>query len=53
MPPLTVAMALVLGGVLLWARLRGEGMGQLTPVAGGFLAAVAAYVLLAIGYAVF
>ena len=48
MPPLTVAMALVLGGVLVWARLRGEDVGQLTPVAGGFLAAVAAYVLLAV-----
>ena len=48
MPPLTMAMALVLGGILVWARLRHEDVGQLTPVAGGFLAAVAAYVLLAV-----
>ncbi len=52
MPPLAVAMGLVLGGVLVWARVRGEDVRQLTPAAGGFLTAVAAYVLLAVVVAV-
>jgi len=52
MPPLTVAMALVLGGILVWARVRGEDIGPMTPVAGGFLGAVAAYVVVAVVAAV-
>ena len=49
--PLAFAIALVLGGVLAWTRLRGEDEQQqvMTPVTGGFVAAVAAYVLLLLG----
>ena len=51
-PPLALAMALVLGGILVWARVRDEDIGALTPVAGGFLLAVAAYVVVAVVAAV-
>ena len=52
MPPLALAMALVLGGVLLWQRFRGEPVEGIGAPAGGFLAAVAAYVVLAVVSAV-
>jgi hypothetical protein len=45
--PLAFAIALVLGGVVAWSRLRGEDDQQvMTPVAVAFVAAVAAYVVL-------
>ena len=47
-PPLALAIALVLGGVLLWARLRHEDVQPLTALATGFLAAVLAYLALAV-----
>lgn len=47
-PPIGLAIALVLGGVLLWARLRHQDVAALTPAAVGYLVAVAAYVLLAV-----
>jgi hypothetical protein len=47
MPALGIAMALVLAGVLLWARLRHEDAGTLRVLAPGFLVAVLAYVVLA------
>jgi xanthine/uracil/vitamin C permease (AzgA family) len=46
MPALGIAMALVLAGVLLWARLRHEDVETLTALAPGFLVAVFAYVVL-------
>ena len=47
MPALGLAMALVLAGVLVWARLRQEDVQALTGLATGFLVAVLAYVVLA------
>ncbi len=47
MPPLGLAMGLVLAGVLVWARLRQEDVQALTGLATGFLVAVLAYVALA------
>ena len=41
-------MALVLAGVLLWARLRHEDVETLAALAPGFLVAVLAYVVLAV-----
>ena len=48
MPTLGLAMALVLAGVLVWARLRHEDVQALTGLATGFLVAVLAYVVLAV-----
>jgi hypothetical protein len=48
MPALGLAMALVLAGVLLWARLRQDDVQALTGLASGFLVAVLAYVVLAV-----
>ena len=48
MPALGLAMALVLAGVLVWARLRHEDVQALTGLASGFLLAVLAYVALAV-----
>ena len=48
MPTLGLAMALVLVGVLVWARLRREDVQALTGLASGFLVAVVAYVALAV-----
>ena len=48
MPALGLAMALVLAGVLVWARLRHEDVQALTGLATGFLVAVLAYVVLAV-----
>lgn len=50
-PPLAFAIALVLGGVILWSRLRGEDVQALTWPATGFLTAVGAYLALALAYA--
>jgi hypothetical protein len=50
-PPLAFAMALVLGGVLLWSRLREQDVKALSWLAIGYLVAVAAYVLLALAAA--
>ena len=47
-PPLALAIALVLGAVLIWARLRHEDVQPLTALATGFLAAVLAYLALAV-----
>jgi hypothetical protein len=41
-------MALVLAGVLVWARLRQEDVQALKGLASGFLFAVLAYVVLAV-----
>ena len=43
-----IAMALVLAGVLVWARLSHEDVEALTALAPGFLVAVLAYVVLAV-----
>jgi tetrahydromethanopterin S-methyltransferase subunit F len=48
MPALGLAMALVLAGVLVWARLRQEDVQALKGLASGFLFAVLAYVVLAV-----
>jgi len=48
MPALGLAMAMVLAGVLVWARLRQEDVQALTGLATGFLVAVLAYVVLAV-----
>ena len=48
MPALGIAMALVLAGVLLWARLRHEDVATLSALAPGFLVAVLAYVVLVV-----
>jgi hypothetical protein len=50
-PPLAFAIALVLGGVMLWSRLRGEDVQPLTWFTTGYLAAVAAYVVLVLASA--
>jgi len=47
-PPIGLAIALVLGGILAWARNRQGDVAALTPGALGYLLAVAAYVLLAV-----
>jgi hypothetical protein len=47
-PPIGLAIALVLGGILVWARLRHQDVAAVTPGAVGYLVAVAAYVLLAV-----
>jgi hypothetical protein len=47
MPPLAFALALVLGGILLWARWRHQDVQPVTALAAGFLVAVTAYVGLA------
>jgi hypothetical protein len=47
-PPLAFAMALVLGGVMLWQRLRGEPVHSLGWFTVGYLASVAGYVALAV-----
>jgi hypothetical protein len=47
LPPLAVAMALVLGGVLAWSRLREEPQ-PFTPLASGFVVAVGLYVALGV-----
>ena len=52
LPPLAFAMALVIGGVVLWARLRHLEAQPLTGLALGFLVAVLAYVGLAVAAAV-
>jgi hypothetical protein len=41
-------MAVVLAGVLVWARLRHEDVEALSALAPGFLVAVVAYVVLAV-----
>ena len=51
-PPLAFAIALVLGGVVLWARLRHQDVQPITAVAVGFLVAVVIYVGLAVVYAI-
>ena len=48
MPPIALALALVLVGVLLWQRFRDEKVEGLGAPASGFLAAVTTYVLLAV-----
>jgi hypothetical protein len=48
MPPLAMAIALVLGGVLLWARFRHEDVRILAAPGAGFLLAVGIYVALAV-----
>ena len=48
LPAIAIAMALVLAGVLVWARLRHEDVEALTALAPGFLVAVLAYVVLAV-----
>ena len=48
MPALGIAMAVVLAGVLVWARLRHEDVEALSALASGFLVAVVAYVVLAV-----
>jgi hypothetical protein len=47
MPPLAFALALVLGGILLWARWRHQDVQPVAALAAGFLVAVSAYVGLA------
>jgi hypothetical protein len=46
-PPIGLAIALVLGGILAWGRLRHQDVTALTPAAAGYLVAAAAYVVLA------
>ncbi|MEO6511561.1 MAG: hypothetical protein ABIO16_11265 [Nocardioides sp.] len=48
MPPIALALALILVGVLLWQRFRAETVEGLGAPASGFLAAVTAYVLVAV-----
>jgi hypothetical protein len=50
-PPLAFAIALVLGGLVLWARLRRQDMQPLTALAAGYLVAVVIYVGLAVAFA--
>jgi len=47
-PTLGLAMGLVLVGVLVWTHLRQEDVQALTGLAGGFLVAVLAYVVLVV-----
>lgn len=51
LPPLAFAIALVLGGLVLWARLRRQDVQPLTALAAGYLLAVVIYVGLAIAFA--
>jgi hypothetical protein len=52
LPPLAMAIALVLGGIVAWSKWRGNDEQQpLTWLAVGFLVAVGAYVALAFAYA--
>ncbi len=52
-PPLAIAIALVLLGVIGWSRWRGGDEAQpLTPFASGFVLAAAIYVALAVAAAV-
>lgn len=48
LPPLAFAMALVMAGILGWARVRHQDVQPLPSLGGGFLAAVLAYLALAI-----
>jgi len=48
MRPLAFAMALLLGGVLLWARWRHQDVEPVPALAAGFLVAVTAYVALVV-----
>lgn len=48
MPPLAFAMALVLAGILVWARWRDQDVQPVTALAAGFLVAVTAYLALAV-----
>jgi hypothetical protein len=48
MPPIALALGLVLVAVLLWQRFRNETIEGLGAPASGFLAAVTAYVVLAV-----
>ena len=48
LPQLAIAMALVLAGVVVWARLRHEDVSSITAPAVGYLASVAAYVVLVV-----
>ena len=52
LPLLALAIALVLGGVLLWLRFRGEPAEGIGAPAVGYLVAVAAYVVLAVVVAI-
>ena len=47
-PPLALALALVLGGILLWARWRQQDVEPVTAPAAGFLVAVTAYLALVV-----
>jgi hypothetical protein len=51
LPPLAFAIALVLGGLMLWARLRHQDVQPLTALAAGYLVAVVIYVGLAVAFA--
>lgn len=46
--PLGLAIALVLAGILVWARVRHQDVSALTPGAVGYLVAAAAYVVLVV-----
>jgi hypothetical protein len=48
LPPLAFAIALVLGGLMLWARLRHEDVQPLTALASGYVVAVVVYLGLAV-----
>ena len=50
-PPLAFAIALVLGGLVGWARLRRQDAEPLTAPASGFVVAVVVYVGLAVAFA--
>jgi hypothetical protein len=49
--PLAFAIALVLGGLIVWARLRRQDVEPLTALATGFLVAVVAYAAVAVAFA--
>jgi hypothetical protein len=51
LPPLGLAFALVLAGLLAWVRLRGDEAGALTPLAAGYLLAVTCYLVLVVASA--
>jgi hypothetical protein len=46
--PLGLAIALLLAGILVWARVRHQDVSALTPGAVGYLVAAAAYVALVV-----
>ncbi len=50
-PPLALAIGLVLLGILVWARWRGEDAGPLNALGTGYLIAVVAYLVLAVAAA--